>query len=673
MYTGLRQRGSEGWRLLAEQPQLGRSLARASVLHLVAYLLRMGLFNFVKYLFNDVPLDYQGPETGWYVVPNYSQFTYSTVRGDFRLLPLAEGRFAACWKDLVSVRDVAGRQLWRADGTGLVAAASPDGSQLLAYSDSDYLFTRFDVRTGQALGQFALPPAPPAVAAPDADEPELYQQWPQQLIWLPDGRLLVLQRQGLGLCALGGSRWLAYHQGFMPPSEFGAMLQNMVWQPAHPEQVIVADANGPLVALQLSTGQVLRRADFAWPELLPGPLGQQLLLYIDKEEAYVLLDPATLAVARRYPFAGLQGVRTEAENQHQKSCTLWEKRALLSPSGKYLLAIDRSGLVWLFDAQSGYQLRIFRRELINHAYDLLWLNDQHFLALTNRGHVVKIDITQQTSVFDVTDFTAEDDARHLPAAHDDVSMRTARSAADVLAALDTLATTPDAATYAQAWDTIHFAPADFDWRTHLTPARLDGAMRHYAWMLPESKFAGLELFARMRQALLAVQYHLPTAPVAPVLALHDSVFGPSVTFETLEAEFEKQEIEYQLTNAYEQLRWALLDAEACDEETGEPFVLSEPFAAYEQLCAETTAFAEHFSRGYGWEAHNVLERAFPPLAGYYAERLATFPAPVQRRLLQPVRWHDDPSAVALLRQLAATSPHQDIRAFATRALAEAGQ
>ena len=622
----------------------------------------------------DVPLDYQGPETGWYVVPNYSQFTYSSVRGDFRLLPLAEGCFAACWGDMVHVRDAAGRPLWRAEDTGRLAAPSPDGSQLLAFSASDYQLTRFDARTGQVLDQFELPPAPPATVAPadgeDADGP--WRQWPQQLIWLPDGALLVLQREGLGVRAPGGG-WRHYHRGFMPPSEFGVMLQSMVWQPAHPQQVLVTDAQGQVVALQLSTGQVLRRAAFAWPELLPGPLGQQPLLGIDQEEAFVLLDPVTLAVARRYPFSGLEGVRTEAENQHQQSCTLWEKRALLSPGGKYLLAIDRSGLVWLLDAQSGYQLRRFRRELLNHAYDVLWLNDRQFLALTNRGHVVKLDITQLESVFDVTDFTAEDDARHLPAGPEDASMRTARTEADVLAALDALATTPDAAAYAQAWEVIHLAPADFDWPTHLTPARLDGVMRHYAWMLPESQFAGLTLFAQMRQALLAVQYHLPAAPVAPVLALHDSEFGPEVTFETLEAESTVQEIEYQLTQSYRQLQWALLDAEATDEETGAPFVLSATFADYEQLCADTEAFAEHFSGGFGWEAHNVLERAFPRLAGYYAQRLATFPAAVQRRLLGPVRWHDAPSAVALLRQLAAASPHPDIRAYATRALAEAGQ
>ena len=627
----------------------------------------MGLLDFTKYLFNDIPLDYQGPETGYYVVPNYSQFTYSTVRGDFSLVALAEGCFAACWRTLMVVRDQAGRELWRANGTGRTATASLDGRQLLAVSDDDGALTCFDARSGQVLAHYQLPPAPGA--DPDAST---YQRWPQQLIWLTDGNLLVLQGEGLGVCRPDGSAWLCHHAGFMPPSEYTPPLTGMVWLPQLPQQVLVADLDGRLALVQLGTGQVLRRAEFSWATLLPGPLGRQPLLYVDQEEAFLLLDPATLAVARRYPLAGLEGVRTEAEETHQNSCTLWEKRAAFSPGGKLLLAIDRSGLVWLFDAQSGYRLRIFRRELLNHAYEVMWLNDKQFLALTNRGHVVKQDVTQLASIFDVTDFTADDDAAHLPDQYAETSMRTARTEAEVLAALDTLAATPDAATYAEAWEIIHFAPADFDWRSHLTPARLDGAMRRYAWMLPGSGFAGLALFAQLRQALLAVQYHLPSAPVAPVLALHDSVFGSNSTFETLEAENSRQEIDYQLTQAYRGLLWALLDAEAVDEETNELFTLGQHYQTYAELCAAAEAFLTQLADGFTWEAHNVLERAFPQLAGYYAQRLEAVPAPVQRRLLDPVRWHDDPSAQALLRQLVATSPHQDIRAFARQALAETG-
>ena len=639
----------------------------------------MGLLDFTKYLFNEIPLDYKGPETGYYVVPNYSQLTYSTVRGDFRLLPLAEGCFAACWRDLLVVRDAAGRELWRAAGTGRLATASPDGRQLLSFGEDDFQLTRFEARGGQVLARYALPalPRPAAAAADDDDDDDAddysYQRWPEQLSWLPDGNLLVLLREALGVCRPDGSGWLCYHQGFMPPSEYTAALDGMVWQPQLPQQVLVLNTNGHLAVVQLGTGQVLGRAEFTWPTLLPGPLGQQPLLYVDKEEAFVLLDPTTLAVRKRYPLAGLEGVRTEAEQTHQNSCTLWEKRAVLSPGGKYLLATDRSGLVWLFDAQSGYQLRVFRRELLNHAYDVMWLNDKQFLALTNRGHVVKQDVTQLESLFDVTDFTAADDARHLPSSYDETSMRSARTETQVLAALDVLATTPDAASYAEAWETIHFAPADFDWPRYLTPARLDGAMRRHTWMLPGSGFAGLALFAELRQALLAVQYHLPTAPVAPVLALHDRVFGPQPSFETLEADHATQEIEYQLIQAYQQLKWVLLDAEAEDVETGEPFTLTAQHQQYERCCEAAEAFLTLISGGFTWEAHNVLEHAFPQLAGYYAQRLATYPAPVQRLLLGPVRWHDDPTAQALLRQLAATSPHQDIRAFATQALAEAGK
>lgn len=628
----------------------------------------MGLFHFLKYLVNDIPLDYQGPETGFYVVPNYSQFTYSSGRSDFRLVPLANGCFAAAWKDLVQVRDGGGRPLWRADRTGYTVAPSFDGRQLLAFSTSTDELTRYDVRNGQALNSAPLP----ALPAPDADG-STEAGWPEQLIGQPDGSTLALLREGVGVLAADGRQWLAYHHGFMPPREYPHYLSSMLWQPARPEEVLVF-GDKDLVVLDLRTGQVLRQAQVEAFVLLPGPLGQQPLLYAYDPAAFLRLDPMTLTVTKTYPFAGLEGVQTEAESQHQRSSTAWEKRAVLSPGGKYLLATDQSGLVWLFDARSGYQLRIFRRELVNHAYDLLWLDDRFFLALTNRGHVVKIDITQLQGVFDIPDFTPDDDARHIRDHGQGAAtaMRTVSTEADTLAALDTLATTLDAAAYAQAWEVIHFAPADFDWPRHLTPARLDGAMRRYTWLLPGAVFASNALFAEMRQALLAVQYHLPTAPVAPVLALHDSVFGPQPHFQTLEAEFEIQEIEGQLIEAYTQLKWALVDAEAEDVETGLPFILSEHHQAYELLCHAIEDFLRLLTDGYTWEAHNVLERAFPTLAGHYAQRLAALPAPVQRRLLRPVRWNSEPTAVALLRQLAATSPHPDISAFARQALSEAG-
>ncbi|GAB3637156.1 hypothetical protein GCM10027422_27460 [Hymenobacter arcticus] len=631
----------------------------------------MGLLDFAKYLFNEIPIDYQGPETGYYLVPNYSQFTYSSVRGDFRLLPLADGCFAACWQDFIQVRDAGGRPLWRANDTGHTVAASPDGRQLLAFGADTRLLTRFDARTGQVLASAPLPELP-AATGNDEDDTDTVPGWSEQFIWLPDGGpVAVLLRAGVGLLAPGGARWQAYYHGFMPPQEYPTNLVGLVWQPARPLELLV-QGDGHTVVLDLGSGRVLRQAAHEASGLLPGPRGRQPLLYHYNPEGFVLLDPATLAVAKRYPFAGLEGVQTEAESQHRQSSTRWEKRAVLSPSGKYLLAADHSGLVWLFDAQSGYQLRIFRRELINHAYDLLWLDEKQFLALTNRGHVVKIDITQLDGIFDIPDFTPADDARHLPDGGGEASMRIASTDEQVLAALDTLATTPDAAAYAAAWEVIHLASKKLNWQAHLTPARLDGAMRRYTWMLPGTGFAGLALFAEMRQALLAVQYHLPTAPVAPVLALHDSVFGPQVTFQTLETESSREEIGGQLQSAYQQLRWALTDAQAEDVETGAPFILSDHFAQYERRCEATDAFLDLTTGGYSWEAHNVLERAFPQLAGYYAQRLATYPAPVQRQLLGPVRWHDDPTAQALLRQLAATSPHPDIRAFARQALSEAG-
>ena len=609
----------------------------------------MGLLSFAKHLFSEVPPDYQGPETNWHVVPNYSQFTYSAVEGDFRVYPLARG-FVAAWSDFLQARDEAGRPRWRADATGHAVALCPAGRQLLSFSAQTYRVVRLDAYTGQVLETFTLP------------DPTCY---PSQLLWLPGGRLLVLTTGAVAVLGADRSAWLACYDTFAPTPEYGVQLQGMAWWPERPDELLLADhGGGRLLRLCLHTGQVVQQVPATWPSLYPGPAGRQALVYVPHE--YLRLDPATLAVAQRYPFRGLEGVRTEAENYHQNSCTLWEKRAALSPDGKYLLAVDSSGLVWLFDAADGYQLRIFRRELVNYAYDVAWLDDRFFVALCNRGHVVKIDVTQLDGVFDVPDFMAHDDERHLPSAAAAKSMRTAATAAEVRAALDTLAETPDVATYAAAWETIHYAPADFEWDAALTPAHLAGVMRQYLWYLPDAKFSRLRDFADLRQQLAALHYFVAEAPVAPVLALHDELFLCH-TYCPREAEHHCQALEGQLLHAYQSLHNWLLIHEP-DDETGRPYTSTAPYEQFVAALERAADFLAHIQSDYGWEAHPVLERAFPRLAADY-ERLVVAQNPAaQLQLLRPAQYHAEPTAAALLRRLAQTSPHPDVRAFAVNSL-----
>ena len=355
----------------------------------------MGFFDFLKFLVNDIPQDYQGKETGYHVVPDDVRFTYSSVAGDYRLYPIAGG-FVAAWRTFLSARDAEGRELWRADNTGRAVAVSPDGRQLLSYSDQTQFLTLYDAQTGGAEQSYLLPE---------------FNFYPSQILWLPDGRWLFLNSTTIGVLAGERLQWQECYTDFGATG--GSFLQGMAWLPERPDELLITDGNGNRVfRFSLSTGKVLQQAEFQSPNMYPGPTGRQALLELHQE--YVLLDPATLAVQSRYPFAGLEGVQTETQHQDNSySSTRWEKRALLSPNGKMLLAIDNSGLLWLFDVPNGYKLRVFRRELIDHAFDVLWLDDQFFVALCNRGHVVKADIKKPEGVFDVVDFTDDDDEHHL--------------------------------------------------------------------------------------------------------------------------------------------------------------------------------------------------------------------------------------------------------------------
>ncbi|UYZ63820.1 hypothetical protein [Hymenobacter weizhouensis] len=620
----------------------------------------MALLAFLKYLFNDIPLDYQGPEDGWHVVPNYTRLTYSTVAGDFRLYPLGALGFVASWKDFLSCRDLAGRPLWRFDQTGRCVALAPSGQQLLSFDQETRSLVRLDARTGEVLELFLLPSTP----AGDTF-------FPSQLLWLPDHRLLALSHDGLGVLAPDRSRWLQYHQDFPPRPEYGSYLIGMSWQPEHPDEVVLADNSGSrMLRVHLETGQVLQQVEFSYPNLYPGPLGTQTLVYTHHE--YLQLNPATLAVEQRYPFAGLEGIRTEAEQLHQNSCTLWEKRALLSPGGKYLLAADHSGLLWLFDAKSGYKLRIFRRELVDYAYDMCWLDDRFFLVLLNRGRVAKIDITKLEGVFNVQDFTPDDDARHLPnTSHLPDVAHAASDEAQVRAALDTLAHSPDIAAYSAAWETIHFAHVDFPWKQVLTPAHVAGALRQYTWYLPTAGFAGLECFAELRHQLSAIQYFVPAAPLAPVLQLHDDLFERH-THRTLREEFVTEHVEAQLLTAYHTLRDWLEINEPTDVE-GRFFLDTPPYQAFLAALEAAETFLGHVQGGYSYEVFNLLERAIPEHLPQYEAFLTAQQPGAQIRILDFIEYNDDPAAIDLLRRLRQTSPHADVRAFASEALSKSGR
>lgn len=106
------------------------------------------------------------------MAPTDSHFTIpSSVRPDFRILPLDHGHFATSWKELLVGHDPEGVETWRIAGWGRVVATSPDRSLLAATSGKAKQWAIFEAVAGEMVGS-----------------PVDHHDWLYSLAWLSSGR-----------------------------------------------------------------------------------------------------------------------------------------------------------------------------------------------------------------------------------------------------------------------------------------------------------------------------------------------------------------------------------------------------------------------------------------------------------------------------------------------------
>ncbi len=99
------------------------------------------------------------------------------------------------------------------------------------------------------------------------------------------------------------------------------------------------------------------------------------------------------------PFKGKHGVRFANQSPNDISYHRWISLPSLNPSRQFFLVNDNSGLLWLIDAHTGDQRRVFSRYYLNYVYATLWLDDEHFIALLEDGYVLKMNIRGKEPLF----------------------------------------------------------------------------------------------------------------------------------------------------------------------------------------------------------------------------------------------------------------------------------
>jgi hypothetical protein len=113
-----------------------------------------------------------------------------------------------------------------------------------------------------------------------------------------------------------------------------------------------------------------------------------------------VLDGSLKAI-KSWDLFGQEGVRYLGQSEH--SYTHFKAMPHLSPDGSQVLVQDGSGMLWRMDVSSGEPVQTYDRSVLDHVEDVLWLDQGHFLAITNDGKVRKVAVAGGPAIFEQQD------------------------------------------------------------------------------------------------------------------------------------------------------------------------------------------------------------------------------------------------------------------------------
>lgn len=343
----------------------------------------MSFFNRLKNIILDItedefPKDYVDDGKEYHTIPEPYDFTYSSVRGDFRLDRIANG-FCASWKKFIVSRDWNGNVLYTIDGFGRAVAVSPDKTKIVTTSD-DKEIAIFDAQNGNLLASATS------------------KSYISELVWTKNSYIIGSNSDTLFVFDSDCNFVKSIDQINGNDFEF---ISGLCLHRKNDDYITVLESNGDrLSIINFKTGEVVKTKEVRNSGELFYSEENQIFWIPFERRNFVLTLNEDLEEIKKHHYNGKHGVHHSGQDEDDPACTAWTTLPALSPNGKRFLVNDRSGLLSLISANSEeLTYRTFTRNLIDYAYAMIWEDDNHFVALLDNYRVVKVNIRGTEPIF----------------------------------------------------------------------------------------------------------------------------------------------------------------------------------------------------------------------------------------------------------------------------------
>lgn len=334
--------------------------------------------NFLDIVEKEFPEDYVDDGQEYHIIPEPYDFTYSSVKGDFRLARLSSG-FCASWKEFMISRDWDGNVLYTIEGYGRSVAVSPDETKIVASNDHNDIAI-FDAKTGERITE--------AVTT----------AYISDLVWTKNDFIIGTNSDEIFVMNTALDRVKTIKQ--LDGNDFD-YISGICLHRENENYIAVLEANGKRVSiLNFQTEEVVKTKELrSSGELFYSEENQKYWIPFEHKNFILTLDEDLEEIKRLY-YEGKSGVKHSGQDEDDYSCTAWTTLPVLSPNGRRFLVNDRSGLLHLISAHMDDECyRIFNRNLIDYAYAMIWQDDDHFVALLDNYKVVKVNIRGLEPIF----------------------------------------------------------------------------------------------------------------------------------------------------------------------------------------------------------------------------------------------------------------------------------
>lgn len=343
----------------------------------------MGFFKRLKSNFLDIveaefPEDYVDDGKAYHIIPEPHDFTYSSVKGDFRLARLANG-FCSSWKKFIVSRDWDGNLLYTINGYGRSVAVSPDKTKIVTSSQHKEIAV-FDAKTGELI---------------DSGKTDIYVS---DLVWTKNDFIIGSNSDEILVLDTACSLVRSIKQSDGSDFDF---IAGICLHGQNENHIAVIESNGNRVSIidfqteEIVKTKELRNSD----ELFYSEENQKYWIPFERKNYIMTLDEDLEELNKLY-YEGKKGVKHSGQDEDDLSCTAWTTLPALSPDGRRFLVNDRSGLLMLISAHSDDECyRTFTRDIIDYAYAMIWQDNDHFVALLDNYRTVKVNIRGKEMLF----------------------------------------------------------------------------------------------------------------------------------------------------------------------------------------------------------------------------------------------------------------------------------